>query len=63
MYALARQPSAIVSSTLTKTVLVTNYYYRIRVEAALALVTVRFKHLTVMATIINFLFSSVHLIV
>ncbi|KAF8580130.1 hypothetical protein K439DRAFT_1648275 [Ramaria rubella] len=39
VYALARQPSAIVSSTLTKTVLVTNYYYRIRVEAALALVT------------------------
>ncbi|KAF8527429.1 hypothetical protein BU17DRAFT_39590 [Hysterangium stoloniferum] len=39
VHALARQPSAIVSSTLTKTVLVTNYYYRIRVEAALALVT------------------------
>jgi transcription initiation factor TFIID subunit 2 len=36
--ALAKQPTAIVSSTLTKTVLVSNYYYRIRCEAALALV-------------------------
>ncbi|KAI6012544.1 hypothetical protein F5J12DRAFT_818579 [Pisolithus orientalis] len=35
---LSRQPTAIVSSTFTKTVLVTNYYYRIRCEAALALV-------------------------
>ncbi|KAI3622581.1 tata-binding protein associated factor taf2 [Moniliophthora roreri] len=38
VHALARQPTAIVSSTLTKTVLVSNYHYRIRVEAALALV-------------------------
>ncbi|KAK7058614.1 hypothetical protein VNI00_002250 [Paramarasmius palmivorus] len=38
VYALAKQPTAIVSSTLTKTVLVSNYHYRIRVEAALALV-------------------------
>ncbi|KAF7307415.1 Transcription initiation factor TFIID subunit 2 [Mycena indigotica] len=36
--ALTKQPTAIVSSTLTKTVLVTNYYFRIRCEAALALV-------------------------
>ncbi|KZS93535.1 hypothetical protein SISNIDRAFT_441399 [Sistotremastrum niveocremeum HHB9708] len=36
--ALSRQSSHIVSSTLTKTVLVTNYFFRIRVEAALALV-------------------------
>ncbi|KAF7302980.1 Transcription initiation factor TFIID subunit 2 [Mycena kentingensis (nom. inval.)] len=36
--ALQQQPTAIVSSTLTKTVLVTNYYFRIRCEAALALV-------------------------
>ena len=33
-------PNAIVSSTFTKTVLVTNYFYRVRCEAALALVTV-----------------------
>ncbi|KAI6031377.1 hypothetical protein BKA83DRAFT_4199448 [Pisolithus microcarpus] len=38
VHALAKQPTAIVSSTFTKTVLVTNYYYRIRCEAALALV-------------------------
>lgn len=38
VHALSRQPTAIVSSTFTKTVLVTNYYYRIRCEAALALV-------------------------
>ncbi len=38
--ALARVPTQIVSSTLTKTALVTNYFYRIRCEAALALVTV-----------------------
>ncbi|KAL4070551.1 hypothetical protein J3A83DRAFT_4244024 [Scleroderma citrinum] len=37
VHALSRQPTAIVSSTFTKTVLVTNYYYRIRCEAALAL--------------------------
>ncbi|KAF7302593.1 Transcription initiation factor TFIID subunit 2 [Mycena chlorophos] len=36
--ALTKQPTAIVSSTLTKTVLVSNYYFRIRCEAALALV-------------------------
>ncbi|KIK70503.1 hypothetical protein GYMLUDRAFT_32530 [Collybiopsis luxurians FD-317 M1] len=38
VHALAKQPTAIVSSTLTKTVLVSNYHYRIRCEAALALV-------------------------
>ncbi|KAL1729840.1 hypothetical protein EV714DRAFT_251135 [Schizophyllum commune] len=38
IYALSRTPTAIVSSTLTRTVLVTNYFYRIRCEAALALV-------------------------
>ncbi|KAJ7086593.1 hypothetical protein C8R43DRAFT_939447 [Mycena crocata] len=38
LHALAQQPTAIVSSTLTKTVLVSNYYYRIRCEAAVALV-------------------------
>ncbi|KAH6899280.1 hypothetical protein BKA70DRAFT_1526881 [Coprinopsis sp. MPI-PUGE-AT-0042] len=37
--ALAAKPNAIVSSTLTRTVLVSNYYYRIRCEAALALVS------------------------
>ncbi|KAI0323074.1 hypothetical protein OF83DRAFT_1234654 [Amylostereum chailletii] len=37
--ALVKMPSAIVSSTLTKSVLVTNYFFRIRCEAALALVT------------------------
>ena len=35
------QLKVIVSSTLTKSVLVTDYFYRIRCEAALALVTVR----------------------
>ncbi|KAI0308085.1 hypothetical protein B0F90DRAFT_1680044 [Multifurca ochricompacta] len=37
--ALSNMPNAIVSSTFTKTVLVTNYFYRVRCEAALALVT------------------------
>ena len=37
---LSKTPNAIISSTLAKTVLVTNYYYRIRCEAAAALVTV-----------------------
>ncbi|THH09339.1 hypothetical protein EW145_g2091 [Phellinidium pouzarii] len=37
--ALARQPTPIVSSTLTKAVLVTNYFFRVRCEAALALVS------------------------
>ncbi|KAG1886857.1 uncharacterized protein F5891DRAFT_1200569 [Suillus fuscotomentosus] len=36
--ALAKQSTAIVSSTFTKTVPVSNYYYRIRCEAAMALV-------------------------
>ncbi|KAG1893915.1 uncharacterized protein F5891DRAFT_1256836 [Suillus fuscotomentosus] len=36
--ALAKQSTAIISSTFTKTVLVSNYYYRIRCEAAMALV-------------------------
>lgn len=40
VHALARMPSPIVSSNLAKTVLVTNYFYRIRMEAALALVAV-----------------------
>ncbi|KAF8167444.1 hypothetical protein B0H34DRAFT_792168 [Crassisporium funariophilum] len=38
IHALAEKPNAIVSSTLTKTLLVSNYYFRIRCEAALALV-------------------------
>jgi transcription initiation factor TFIID subunit 2 len=38
--ALSKMPNSIVSSTFTKSVLVTNYFYRIRCEAALALVTV-----------------------
>lgn len=37
---LAKQPNAIISSTFTKTVLVSNYFFRIRCEAAQALVTV-----------------------
>ena len=40
VHALAEKPTAIVSSTLTKTVLVSNYYFRIRCEAATALVNV-----------------------
>lgn len=40
VHALARMPSPIVASNLAKTVLVTNYFYRIRMEAALALVAV-----------------------
>ncbi|OBZ68561.1 Transcription initiation factor TFIID subunit 2 [Grifola frondosa] len=35
---LSKIPNAIISSTLTKTILVSNYYYRIRCEAAQALV-------------------------
>lgn len=38
---LSKSPNAIISSTLTKTVLVSNYFYRIRCEAAGALVNVR----------------------
>lgn len=38
--ALTKMPTPVISSTLTKTVLVTNYFYRIRCEAALTLVTV-----------------------
>ncbi|KAJ8084704.1 hypothetical protein PM082_003480 [Marasmius tenuissimus] len=45
VHALARQPTAIVSSTLTKSVLVSNYHYRIRVEAALALVNCAIRKL------------------
>ncbi|KXN88910.1 Transcription initiation factor TFIID subunit 2, partial [Leucoagaricus sp. SymC.cos] len=45
LHALAEKPTAIVSSTLTKTVLVSNYYYRIRCEAALALVTCAIRKL------------------
>ena len=37
---LSKTPNSIISSTFTKTVLVTNYYHRIRGEAAAALVTV-----------------------
>ncbi|KAI5120798.1 hypothetical protein M0805_002425 [Coniferiporia weirii] len=39
VHALARLPTPIVSSTLTKAVLVTNYFFRVRCEAALALVS------------------------
>ncbi|KZT27583.1 hypothetical protein NEOLEDRAFT_1130581 [Neolentinus lepideus HHB14362 ss-1] len=39
VHALARQPTAVVSSMLTRTVLVSNYFFRIRAEAAMALVT------------------------
>lgn len=42
MTALAEKPTAIVSSTLTKTILVSNYYFRIRCEAAMALVNVSY---------------------
>ncbi|KAF5392476.1 hypothetical protein D9757_002262 [Collybiopsis confluens] len=45
VHALAKQPTAIVSSTLTKTVLVSNYHYRIRCEAALALVQCSIRRL------------------
>ncbi len=37
---LSKSPNAIISSTLTKTILVSNYFYRIRCEAAGALVNV-----------------------
>lgn len=40
--ALARMPSAIVSSNLAKTVLVQNYCFRIRLEAVTGLITVSF---------------------
>ncbi|THH19678.1 hypothetical protein EW146_g1531 [Bondarzewia mesenterica] len=43
--ALAKMPTAIISSTLTKTVLVTNYFFRIRCEAALTLVTCAIRQL------------------
>ncbi|KAI9511720.1 hypothetical protein F5148DRAFT_1168299 [Russula earlei] len=43
--ALSKMPNAIVSSTFTKTVLVTNYFYRVRCEAALALVTCAYQQL------------------
>ncbi|EIW87115.1 TATA-binding protein associated factor Taf2 [Coniophora puteana RWD-64-598 SS2] len=45
VHALARQPTAIVSSTFTKTVLVSNYYYRIRCEAAACLVNCAIRKL------------------
>ncbi|KAL0951837.1 hypothetical protein HGRIS_008498 [Hohenbuehelia grisea] len=45
VHALSRQPTAIVSSTLTKSVLVSNYYFRIRCEAALALVNCAIRKL------------------
>ncbi|KAG8894105.1 hypothetical protein FRB99_001519, partial [Tulasnella sp. 403] len=38
LHALARQPSNITSSFLTHTVLVPNYFYRIRMEAAMLLI-------------------------
>jgi transcription initiation factor TFIID subunit 2 len=41
IHALSGLPSPIVSSNLCKTVLVSNYFVRIRMEAALALITVR----------------------
>lgn len=40
IHALSGQPTPIVSSTFTKAVLVTKYFFRVRCEAALALVTV-----------------------
>jgi transcription initiation factor TFIID subunit 2 len=40
IHALSNIRSAIVASTLAKTALVTNYFYRIRVEAILGLVAV-----------------------
>ncbi|KAI9462278.1 hypothetical protein BJY52DRAFT_1203123 [Lactarius psammicola] len=43
--ALSKMPNAIVSSTFTKTVLVTNYFYRVRCEAALALVKCAYQQL------------------
>ncbi|KAF4611399.1 hypothetical protein D9613_004170 [Agrocybe pediades] len=43
--ALAEKPTAIVSSTFTKTVLVSNYYFRIRCEAALAMVNCAIRKL------------------
>ncbi|TFY71826.1 hypothetical protein EVG20_g1175 [Dentipellis fragilis] len=43
--ALTKMPNAIISSTLTKTVLVTNYFFRVRCEAALALVTCALRRL------------------
>lgn len=43
--ALAEKPTTIVSSTLTKTVLVSNYYFRIRCEAASALVNCAIRKL------------------
>ncbi|KAG6813996.1 hypothetical protein H0H92_004489 [Tricholoma furcatifolium] len=45
IYALAEKPTAIVSSTLTKTVLVSNYFFRIRSEAALALISCAIRKL------------------
>ncbi|KIJ22155.1 hypothetical protein PAXINDRAFT_6271 [Paxillus involutus ATCC 200175] len=45
IHALAKQPNAIVSSTFTKTILVSNYYYRIRCEAATALVNCAIRRL------------------
>jgi transcription initiation factor TFIID subunit 2 len=41
--ALSKMPNAIVSSTLTKVVLVTNYFFRIRCEAVAALISVCFR--------------------
>ncbi|KAJ3797877.1 TATA-binding protein associated factor Taf2 [Lentinula aff. detonsa] len=45
VHALAKQPTAIVSSTLTKAVLVSNYHYRVRCEAAAALVNCSIRRL------------------
>ncbi|KAI0937072.1 hypothetical protein AcV5_005059 [Taiwanofungus camphoratus] len=42
---LSKIPNPIISSTLTKTVLVSNYYFRIRCEAAQALVTCAIQRL------------------
>ncbi len=44
---LSKTPNPIISSTFTKTVLVTNYFYRIRCEAAAGLVSVSERCLTV----------------
>ncbi|KIY69351.1 hypothetical protein CYLTODRAFT_420749 [Cylindrobasidium torrendii FP15055 ss-10] len=45
LHALAKQPTAIVSSTLTRTVLVSNYHHRIRCEAASCLVNCAIRKL------------------
>ena len=45
VHALSQMPSLITSSTLTRTVLVTKYFYRIRAEAAYGLANCALPHL------------------